>query len=97
MEHVDSGIDYHSDEGESKAQDNKGSSSSCVIGCEGQNQEHYCPTDIRCHGVQICLDGRVAKTCHDLGKKQRNRLQWDTEADFNSEECVGSWLFEDLE
>ncbi len=94
---IDSCVNYESDECKSKAQDNKWPSSSGVIGCEGENQEHYSTTNVWRHSIQIGLDCRVTKTGHDLREEERDGLQRHAQADFNCEKGVGSWLPEDLE
>ena len=53
--------------------------------------------NVRGNGIQVRLDGIVAKRLHNLGKEQRHALQRNTEADFDGEEAIGSRSPEDLE
>jgi len=94
---VDGDVDEEADEGEEETEGDEGTTSSCVIGGEGEDQEHGGARDVGGDGVEIGFDGGVAETGDDLGEEEVDALEGDAETDFDGEEGVCGGLFEDGE
>lgn len=88
MGDIDGNINDKSNEREQESSSDERESPTTVIGGKRQDKQHNRTTDIRCHGVKVCLHGAVSESGDDLRQEKRHTLERNTQADLNGQDGI---------